>query len=467
MPKLIPQGELDAVQEAVARFPGGTAIEEVSGVLAIKMPRRTLQRRLALLVEQKRLNIEGHGRGRRYKMPPIGVEVHVPTPRLTINGHAPHVEIYIPISPEAEAIKQAVREPIQIRSPVGYNRTFLDEYRPNETFYLSAETRQRLLEMGRSPEGQRPAGTYARQIFSRLLIDLSWNSSRLEGNTYSLLETERLLELGEAAEGTDALEAQMILNHKAAIELLVEQATEVGFNRYTILNLHALLSDNLLADPQACGRLRAIVVEIGGTVYHPLEVPQLIDECFRQILDTAAAIADPFEQAFFAMVHLPYLQPFEDVNKRVARLAANLPFIRDNLSPLSFVDVPERAYVDGILGVYELNQIELLRDVFVWAYGRSCRRYSAVRQSLGEPDQFRLRYRRLVAEIIAEIVRGSMDKKAAVALIKQRAMEAVPQEDRARFIEVVETESMGLHEGNIARYRLRPSQYLTWKKTWR
>ncbi len=467
MPKLIPRNELDAVREAVARFPEGAAIEEVSGVLAIKMPRRTLQRRLALLVEQKRLNIEGHGRGSRYKIPPVGVQVQVPTARLTINGHAPYVEIYIPVSSEAEAIKQAVREPIQNRSPVGYIRAFLDKYRPNETFYLSAETRQRLLEMGRSPQGQRPAGTYARQIFSRLLIDLSWNSSRLEGNTYSLLETERLLELGEAAEGKDALEAQMILNHKAAIELLVEQATEVGFNRYTILNLHALLSDNLLADPQACGRLRAIAVEIGGTVYHPLEVPQLIDECFHQILDTAAAITDPFEQAFFAMVHLPYLQPFEDVNKRVARLAANLPFIRENLSPLSFVDVPERAYIDGILGVYELNQIELLRDVFVWAYGRSCRRYSAVQQSLGEPDQFRLRYRTLVSEIVAEIVRGSMDKKVAAAFIKQRAMEAVPKDDRARFIEVVETEAMGLHEGNIARYRLRPSQYQTWRKTWR
>ena len=74
------------------------------------------------------------------------------------------------------------------------------------------------------------SGVWARRIYSRLLIDLSWNSSRLEGNTYSLLETERLLELGEAADGKDALEAQMILNHKAAIELLVEQADEIGFN---------------------------------------------------------------------------------------------------------------------------------------------------------------------------------------------------------------------------------------------
>ena len=120
---------------------------------------------------------------------------------------------------------------------------------------------------------------------------------------------------------------------------------------------------------------------IGGTPYHPLEIPQLIDEFFRKILETATAIEDPFEQAFFAMVQLPYLQPFEDVNKRVSRLAANLPLIRDNLCPLSFIDVPERDYVDGILGVYEPNRTELLRDVFCWAYERSCARYSAVRLS--------------------------------------------------------------------------------------
>ncbi len=463
MPKLIPQHELNAVQEAVVRFSEGAAVEDISGALAIKMPRRTLQRRLALLVKQGRLIVEGRGRGIRYRRAPIELAADV---TMSIRAAA-DLTVYIPVSPEGDVIKQAVREPIQNRSPVGYNRAFLDKYRPNDTFYLPAETRQRLLDMGRSPDGQRPAGTYARQIFNRLLIDLSWNSSRLEGNTYSLLETERLLELGESAEGKDAREAQMILNHKAAIELLVEQAEEVGFNRYTILNLHALLSDNLLADPQACGRLRTIVVGIDGTVYHPLEVPQLIDECFQEVLDTATAITDPFEQAFFAMVHLSYLQPFEDVNKRVSRLAANIALIRENLSPLSFVDVPDRAYIDGILGVYELNRIELLRDMFVWAYERSCARYSAVRQSLGEPDPFRLRYRTLVAEIVAEIVCGSMDKKIAVAFIKQRAMEDMPQEERARFIEVVETEVMSLHEGNIARYRLSPSQYQTWRETWR
>ncbi|MDX8405175.1 MAG: hypothetical protein R8K50_03400 [Mariprofundus sp.] len=191
---------------------------------------------------------------------------------------------FVPISPEAETIRQKVRAPVQARQPVGYNREFLDAYTPNETFYLPAEIRQKLQNKGGASTHTEPAGTYVRTIFNRLLIDLSWNSSRLEGNTYSLLETERLLDAGEPGEGKEARETQMILNHKSAIELLVDDAETVEFNRYTILSLHALLSDNLLDDQQACGRLRTISVGIGGTVFYPLDAPQLIDELFDTML---------------------------------------------------------------------------------------------------------------------------------------------------------------------------------------
>jgi Fic family protein len=262
------------------------------------------------------------------------------------------------------------------------------------------------------------------------------------------------------------METQMILNHKAAIELLVDQASDVGFNRYTILNLHALLSDNLLADPQACGRLRTVSVGIGGSVFHPLEIPQLIDECFGQILAVASEIEDPFEQAFFIMVHLPYLQPFQDVNKRVSRLAANIPLIHRNLCPLSFLDVPNWIYIDGTVAIYELNRIELLRDVFAWAYERSCARYSAIRQSLGEPDPFRLRYRQQIKKFVAGVVRNFMDKRTAVDWITERSEAEIPADDRARFVEVIETELGCLHEGNFARYQLRSSEFRDWHKTW-
>jgi len=466
MPKKIPETELDEIVAAVAGFLSGASIDDIVGALDNALPRRTMQRRLTLLVDRDRLVRLGRGPATRYLLPSAAIEIRAETGKVTLQGHPPTVETYVPISKESGPIRNAVRQPVQKRRPVGYNRSFLDDYRPNETFYLPSDVRAHLLEFGKSTNGDSPAGTYARQILNRLLIDLSWNSSRLEGNTYSLLETERLLQLGEAAAGKDAQEAQMILNHKSAIEMLVEYSDEIGFNRYTILNLHALLSENLLADASACGRLRRISVGIGGTVFHPLDVPQLIKECFQQILDTAAAISDPFEQSFFVMVHFPYLQPFEDINKRVSRLAANLPFIRRNLSPLSFVDVPERAYVDAILGVYELNRVELLRDVYVWAYERSCARYSAVRQSVGEPDPFRLRYREVISRTVADIVRGKMNKTVANAYIEQQASEEMPATDQARFKQIAATELIALHEGNIARYRLRPTEYQEWSETW-
>ncbi|WP_243689252.1 Fic family protein [Geotalea toluenoxydans] len=301
----------------------------------------------------------------------------------------------------------------------------------------------------------------ARQVLGRLLIDLSWASSYLEGNTYSLLDTERLISFGQAAEGKDALETQMILNHKQAIEFLVESADEIGFNRYSILNLHAILSDNLLSDTEACGRLRQIGVGIGGSVYTPLSTPQLLDEYFQLVLDSAAAITDPFEQSFFALVHLSYLQPFEDVNKRVARLSANIPLIRNNLCPLSFIDLPKRAYVEGILGIYELNRIELLRDVFVWGYERSVKRYLSAREELGEPDPFRMKYRSALTEVIRAVVLQPTGD--ARVFVNAWTTEYIPENDRQRFIGLVHAELKGLHEGNIARFRLRPAEFEVWE----
>ena len=448
----------EAVLKAVAQSAAGANIEQIEAQLPQPPTRRTLQRWLNALVGQGRLRKEGQARSTRYLLPvQAAPEAADAAPR----------DVFFPLSDEARAIDIAVRQPVQHRTPVGYRRSFLDSYRPNTTFYLHAALRAELQALGQVAAHNEPAGTYARSIANRLFIDLSWNSSRLEGNTYSLLETERLLSAGDAAEGKGALEAQMILNHKAAIEFLMDCTPDMGFNRYTLLNLHALLSDNLLPDPTASGRLRTVAVGIGQAVFLPLEGPQLIAECFAQVLDTAAAIQDPLEQAFFAMVHLPYLQPFEDVNKRVSRLAANIPLIQHNLCPLSFVDVPPAAYISAMLGVYELNRIELLRDVFAWAYKRSCARYSAVRQSLGEPDPFRLRYRALIFDTVAEVVRAAMNKQRAIAFVARQARQHLPPADQHRFVEVTETELMSLHEGNMARYRLRPSEFEAWRQGWR
>jgi len=461
MPRQIPEEEFDAIASLITGNPEGVRVRAIRDALEFDLPPRMLQRRLKHLIEAHRISCEGSGKGRRYF--PVTV-----SPKDTRKAPSPVPAAGImTLSGPAREVREAILAPISARTPVGYNSGFLAAYEPNRTAYLPQVVRNELDRIGQVGVSNLPAGTYIRKIMARLLIDLSWNSSRLEGNTYSLLETQRLFDLGESAEDKAAEETQMILNHKSAIEMLADQAEEIGFNRYTLCNLHALLSDNLLADPAACGRLRSVPVGIGGSVYHPLEIPQQIEQRFLELLQKAEAIKNPFEQAFFAMVHLPYLQPFEDVNKRVSRLAANIPLVRHNLCPLSFIDVPREDYANGLIGVYELNRVEYLQDVFLWAYKRSAARYSAVLQSLGDPDPFRLRYRAQIAEFVREIVKGGLDKHDATKWIANQAGSEIIEPDRAKFTEVVEIELGSLHEGNIARFRLRPREYDDWRKTWK
>lgn len=441
------------ILEILEQFPQGAPIEAIKEASGLPVTLRTLQRRLDQLKEQGDVTTSGKTRATLY---------HRVTASLQDPGETMNI---IPLSKAGQQIRNAVMQPQALRRPAGYNREFLIGYRPNTDSYLTPEDKARLAHLGKTIVFDQPAGTYAKEILQRLLIDLSWNSSRLEGNTYSLLDTQQLILMGKTSDDKTAAEAQMILNHKDAIEFLVQGADEIGFNRYTITNLHAMLSGNLLPDPAASGRLRTIAIGITSSVFMPLVMPQMIEEMFNAILEKVAAIENPFEQAFFMMVHIPYLQPFDDVNKRVSRLAANIPLNKHNLAPLAFVDVPKDLYVQGMLGVYEQNRTELLKDVFMWAYERSASRYAAVRQSLGEPDLFRLKYREDIRALVALIITQGKRPEEASRLIREKAF-SLPANEQHQFIETVDTELLSLHDGNFARYRIRPSEFMQWKKQW-
>jgi hypothetical protein len=453
-----PVDELDAIVRVVAKHPSGLGVAALAKALSSNVSTRTLQRRLAALVRAGRLATEGSGRGAKYRPPTITVRAGLVVDDDTVSAI---LATSVPVSPEGESIRQYVRQPIQQRRPVSYDITFLEAYEPNHTHYLPTSLRAQLHALGRSNvDAGAAAGTFAREILQRLLIDLSWASSRLEGNTYSRLDTERLIKHGRVAEGKDAVETQMILNHKAAIDYLV-QAPSVAVDARTVIALHALLSDGLMHDAAASGRIRRRIVEVSGSVYHPLGLPQRLEELFEIILRLAAEIDDPFEQSFFLMVHLPYLQPFEDVNKRTSRLAANIPLARHNLAPLSFVDVPPQAYIDGLLGVYETTRVDLLRDVFVWAYERSCQQYTAVKQQLVVPDTFRLLHRPQLAAAIQAIIRNrsgldDRDLKRAIPV-------AVDRKNRERFMVLLRSEFETLHAGNAVRFGLQPLEFEAWQ----
>jgi len=430
-----------------------------------RMSTRTMLRRIEILIDRGLVEGEGDTNLRVYR-PVASAETPAPnTPTApAVPSEAAAIEVgSLPISREGLAVFSQVQRPIMEREPVTYDRTVLERYTPGLTWYLDPALRERLHAIGRTPDPDRPAGTYAREIVEQLLVDLAWASSRLEGNTYSRLDTKNLLEFGQRAEGKDATEAQMILNHKGAIELLVEQAGRLAFDRQTLLTLHSLLSENLLGDPADEGRLRGRIVQITGTVYTPIAIPQVIEECFDLFLTKARAIPDPFEQAFFAMVHIPYLQPFVDVNKRTSRLAANIPLIAQNLCPLSFVDVPERIYVEATLGVYEQRRIEPLRDLFAWAYERSSKQYKVVREAMGQPDALRLRYRDELREIVHETVVAGAPPRLE-SMCAWAIQHAIPAADQDGFAERALELLLSLHEGSAARYGLRQDDFFGWKR---
>lgn len=450
------QNELHAIRHRLKDFPEGAVFDDIAQATNLDhLPPRTLQRRLEKLKTLGDIVTEGKTRSTKYFL--SGFKEGRKNELL---------DDLIPLSTTGRNLLSIMKQPLQKRIPVSYQQKFLESYQPNIDAYLSEQDIEKLVALSTMPDASQFGGTYARDLLNRLLIDLSWNSSRLEGNTYSLLDTQRLISFGQVADGKSTIESQMILNHKDAIEFLVESVDDIGFNHYTLLNLHAILSHNLLADPQASGRLRSIAVGIHHSVYEPLAVPSMIEESFKLILEKCSLIDNPFEQAFFMMVHLPYLQPFDDVNKRVSRLAANISLVRNNLSPLSFVDVPDDLYIQGMLAVYELNRIELLKDVFIWAYERSSSRYAALQQSLGEPDPFRLKYRDVIRDLISKIVSTAMPHYVASEQIKKES-EMLPLENQKQFIEAVETEILSLHEGNFARYKVRPSEFKKWLKVWK
>ena len=439
------------LQESIQRNPGLTLAELL--VRHAQVARRTAQRLIGQMINAGQITARGEGRARRY----------YPIDTAAVAAQTDRFPDFIPLSADSRDVLDYIDRPLEARNPVGYQREFLDSYQPNKTWYLSEPLRRQLHKTGRTPQMDAAAGTYSRAILNRLLIDLSWASSHLEGNTYSRLDTRELIEHGKAARGKAAIETQMILNHKAAIELLVEGIEKAAFNRYTLMNLHGALAENLLPNPADEGRIRQHAVDIGKSVYRPLSMPQQIEDLLELLLGMANRISDPFEQSFFMMVHLPYLQPFADINKRTSRLAANLPLFRANLCPLTFVDVPEHAYSRAVLGVYEMTRVELLRDVYVWAYERSTQEYLAIKQDLAEPDPVRLTWRDFIKQTIRDVV--TQPDRDPFSVIQEAVGDNIPEGERVSVQALVVEELRRLHEGVLARYGLRPSEFTAWKAT--
>jgi len=315
-------------------------LEHLAGI-GNKTSQPTLSRRLNVLVEEHHVRVMGKGRATRY---------------------------------EIDSFNEYFGQLASRRKPVSYDQSVVDNYIPNATKWFSVETTEDMLRAGGGRKLD--ASTYSRAIAQKLLVDLSYASSNLEGNTYSYIDTEVLIEYGQAAEGKAADETQMILNHKEAIVYMIDNLNEIGVDLREIRTLQALLSRGLI-EPHEVGAVRGRIVTIGNSAYQPMAIPQRLEDEMLKIVTKAALIDDPFEQSLFLMTMVSYLQYFVDVNKRTGRLAANIPLLKAGLAPLSFMSVDKTKYTKGLLAFYELGRHDLIADAFAEGYISSANRYDA------------------------------------------------------------------------------------------
>lgn len=460
------QQELNAILKCLNDIGHPVSISVLESQLREHAHKKTIQRRLRKLVELGEVIAEGEKKFRTYRLASYATvdttESAIPHNQAQLDRQFEDIKHPI-FSGNSLGKLTYLDTPPYGRTKSTYQLTLIENYVPNESMYVPLSVRTKLHKVGKRFDKSLAAGTYAKQIGQRLLIDLSYNSSRLEGNTYSMLDTQKLIEEGLSAEGKIHEETVMIMNHKEAIEFLIENAEDISLSPFTLRNIHYLLSQDLLANPNACGREREIEVNIGKSAYTPLSNTHQIKEFLALLLLKSEQIIDPFEQSFFLLMHLSYLQAFEDANKRTARLSCNIPFIKQNLCPLSFIDVPQEGYFKALLYFYETTELGPALELFEWAYRKSCEQYDVVKKSLDDIDAYRIQHRGARKEAMGQIIRDNISNERLNEFLRGYCREnniELPD----KFIAMTATDLEQLHAGAIIGLGITEEMFKEWKK---
>ncbi|MBR2936458.1 MAG: Fic family protein [Paludibacteraceae bacterium] len=324
--------------------------EEIRAGINFQGSDATLKRLIANSVETGDIQVEGKARATRYA--------------LSNRAH-----LLMPLSLETYFSKDVDERQVQTT----FNFELINEQLPKVSLFtdeelahlnsLQAEFRAHLAEM--------TDNEYRREM-ERLGIDLSWKSSQIEGNTYSLLETERLLRESKTADGKTKAEAVMLLNHKDALRFVLDNPDYLKeLTIHHIEDIHTLLTKELSVDKG----LRHRRVGITGTQYRPLDNEFQIREAMQ---DTCALINsrhNVFEQALLVLVLLSYIQPFMDGNKRTARITSNALLIAHGYCPLSFRTVDAMDYKKAMLIFYEQNNLYAFKQIFINQYEFAVQEY--------------------------------------------------------------------------------------------
>lgn len=434
MPRLVSPKQLDEIESVIAAHPGGAGRDAIASALSGHINPRTLQRRLRQLVQNGRVVARREQRLVRY-LAPATVQPAAAGPSITEVRH---------------------------EQPTGYDPALLAAYRFDRTRrpYLDDSRRDELRTL--ATQWRSASADLKPTIPATQLVDCAWGSACLDGCTYSRTQFERLVKDGVSAVGKSPFESQSALNHHSAMRYALAAAAGLDTERSAILEAHALLTDGLLDDPGEGGCVRDAPLEVPGSLYRPLASRQRLEELLDATLSAARHIDDPFEQAFFLLVHLSYLQPFSAANTAVARVIANIALLRRGHCPISYVGVSGKLYNQSLLNLYESKRIEPLRDLFIRAFETTCRRAIAARDQPLSPTAFRMQHRIALDEAVRTLVRGGW--RGSGQAVREFMPARVAPADHDRFTALVLSELRALHAGNAVRFALQPDEVQRWKE---
>jgi fido (protein-threonine AMPylation protein) len=317
----------------------GASSSEISAGLGLDVSTATLRRELTRLVAENKLIVEGQNKGTRYFTSP------------TCDMFAPiDVETYF----EKDVDQRKIRQ--------GYNFELLGALAKAPLFTVGErEKLEKLQQQFRQNVSEMTPAQYKKEM-ERLAVDLSWKSSQIEGNTYSLLETERLLMERETAKGKSLEEAKMLLNHKEALDYIVENPHYLQtLTVAKIENIHGILIHDLDVDRN----IRTRRVGITGTNYRPLDNEFQIREALEGVCKLVNRRGDVFDKALLLLVLISYIQPFNDGNKRTARIVSNAQLMAHDHCPISFRTVDSVEYKKAMLLFYEQNNLSAFKRIFI------------------------------------------------------------------------------------------------------
>lgn len=300
----------------------------------------TIKRILAKLIEENLLTKKGQGKSTKYSISPV-------------------YELLYPIDIETYYKKEIDEREIKESFNLELISTVLKE---NPIFTGIELERLSLLQEKFKENISQLTGTEYRKEFERLAIDLSWKSSQIEGNTYSLLETERLLKEKETASGKTKEEAVMLLNHKEAIDFIVENPNYlIPLSVSKIEDIHSILIKELGVEKN----IRKRRVGISGTNYRPLDNELQISEALLNMCELVNSKENIFEKSLLTLALISYIQPFSDGNKRTSRIVSNAILMNHKHCPISFRSVDSVEYKKALLLFYEQNNISAFKEIFI------------------------------------------------------------------------------------------------------